>query len=101
MSDHSKKRQWKVEYNKAKTITVWCPVVVYGRTRARQNMGDELRELVCNEQLWATAALRQLRSHNVEQREYLAATAWRKPRKRLLLFNIFYISTIVWLSRLL
>ena len=49
-----------------------------------------LIELVCNGQLWARAALRQLRSYNVEQREYLAATIWREPRKRLLLFSIFW-----------
>ena len=51
---------------------------------------SEMRELVWNEQLWATAAVRQLRSHNVAQREYLATTVWRKPRKWLLLFNIFW-----------
>ena len=49
-----------------------------------------MRELVCIGQLWARAALRQLRSHNVEQREYLAATVWQKARKWLLLFNIFW-----------
>ena len=42
---------------------------------------DTMRELVCNGQLWARAAVRQLRSHNVRQQEYLAATVWRKPRK--------------------
>ena len=39
-----------------------------------------MRELICNWKLWARPAL-QLRSHNVEQREYLAAAVWQKPRK--------------------
>ena len=40
-----------------------------------------MRGLICNGQLWARAALRQLRGHNVEQREYLAATVWAKTQE--------------------
>ena len=37
-----------------------------------------MRELVCNGQLWARVSLRQLRSHNVEQLDYLAANSLAK-----------------------
>ena len=71
-----------------------------------------MRELVCNGQLWARAAVRQLRSHNVEQLEYLAHDVeqreyltsryeyiWENPGNYCCYSIYFDISTIVWSSR--
>ena len=44
MSDHSKKRQWTMEYNKLKTITVWYPVVAHGLTQLTTCM--KIRQLI-------------------------------------------------------
>ena len=67
----------------------------------RTFMYTVMRELVCNRQLWKRAAVRQLRSHNVEQREYLAATVWKNPGNDCCYLICFDINTIVWFSRLL
>ena len=57
--------------------------VRYGQSSSKHGrctfLYSAMRELVCNGQLWAGAALRQLRSHKVSQREYFVARVWRKP----------------------
>ena len=59
-----------------KTLSV--PLIVPERFRHgyRTYQNSTMRELVCNGQLWARAALRQLRSYTVGQREHFPATVW-------------------------
>ena len=53
-----------------------------GKNQGASNHGrhtfldSSMRDLVCNEQLWASAVLKQVRSYKVGQREYSRATFW-------------------------